>query len=880
MRHSCNRTSLVCLLLASVALLPMTFTSCTPPPGPPPDTTITLQHDWQIFSGLATEASGSEISSPGLDSSSWISAEVPTTVLAAQVRAGKIEDPYFGRKLEQIPVEPYAAPWWYRTEFTLDNDRFTAARLVLEGVNYSANVWLNGERVGTRDQIVGAFRVFELDVGDVLTEGLNVLAIEVHPPQPGDPTIGFVDWNPEPPDRNMGLWRPVKLRLTGEVSMDDVFVTSDLDLATLEHASLSIRSRLTNHSDSVVTATMTGVIDEEIRFDTEVELDPGEERTLVLSPEQVPQLDLENPRLWWPNLFGEPNLYNLELTTTVDGRISDRQQVTFGIRHIEDYFNEEGHRGYRINGKKVLIRGGGWVDDLMLADDDQRLEDQIRYVKHMNLNTIRLEGFWGSSQKLFDLADRYGILVMVGWSCQWEWEGYLGGPVDDFGGIDTPAEMDLIARSLRDQVVWLRNHPSVFLWVLGSDMLPRPDLENRYYTQLAEVDTTRPTLAACAVADSEVSGPTGVKMNGPYDYVPPVYWYIDRERGGAYGFNTETGPGPQPPPVESIQRMMPEENWWPVDDMWDYHSGRNEFNTIARYHEALDKRYGEATDLHDFTRKAQVANYEAMRAMFESFSIRRPSTTGLIQWMLNSAWPELFWQLYDYYLVPNGAFYGARDASRPINIAFDFADRRIVVVNDTTAALEEITVQVRVLDLQSEILFEGSQSLSVPSETVQEVLVLPSVSPPDKVYFVDCKIEGADGTLLASNLYWLSTQEDVMDWEASEWFYTPIDRFADLTALARMPAAAIEVEHRFESSNGGQTVHVSLTNPSDQLAFFIELKVTGAQSGRLAAPVLWDDNYISLMPGESKEIRGRFEAHALPAEEAVFSYTGWNVKGE
>ena len=126
--------------------------------------------------------------------------------------------------------------------------------------------------------------------------------------------------------------------------------------------------------------------------------------------------------------------------------------------------------------------------------------------------------------------------------------------VIEYGAIDTPAEMELISRSLRDQVVWLRNHPSVFLWVLASDVLPRPELENRYLVELAEVDPTRPSLASCGSATSEVSGPTGVKMNGPYQWVPPNYWFLDRERGGAFGFNTETGPGPQPPPIESIRR--------------------------------------------------------------------------------------------------------------------------------------------------------------------------------------------------------------------------------------------------------------------------------------------------------------------------------------
>jgi len=326
--------------------------------------------------------------------------------------------------------------------------------------------------------------------------------------------------------------------------------------------------------------------------------------------------------------------------------------------------------------------------------------------------------------------------------------------------------------------------------------------------------------------------------------------------------------------------MMPQENWWPIDEMWEYHCGRNEFNTLDRYKKALDSRYGPAGDLEEFARRAQLANYEGMRAMFEAFSIRRPATTGIIQWMLNSAWPEMYWQLYDHYLVPNGAFYGARDASRPVNIAFDYEDRGIVVVNDTPSPLAGVTATVQILDLQSEVLFEESQKLDVAAETLHELLTVPAVSPDGKTYFVAARITAADGALLASSLYWLSTVPDVPDWEASEWFYTPTASYADLTGLASLPQVALDVEHRFEETADGQAIHVSLANPSDKLAFFIELAVVGAESGRMAAPILWSDNYVSLAPGESRQIHSEIPAHALADEAPVFHYAGINVSGE
>jgi exo-1,4-beta-D-glucosaminidase len=863
--------------------LTATFMGCSKEPAGV-KTVFNLEDGWHIAAANTVGADGRAVSARDFDTAGWIPTTVPATPMAAMAQSGAVQKPYFNKNLEKVDRSQFEGPWWYRTEFEVKRPPTAGAWIDFSGINYSADVWLNGEKLADHGELLGAFRTFALDVTQHLRKGTNTLAVLVYPPQPGDPTIGFVDWNPTSPDKNMGLWRPVSLHLTKGVSLDQIFVRSDIDLETLQSASLTITALVRNHTDREIEANVHGTITGGIEVQLTEILAAHEEKKIELSPKQYAQLSIDQPRLWWPNGMGEPNLYDLSLDVSVENKISDRHQTRFGIRQVSDYINDQGHRGYAVNGKKVLIRGGGWVDDMMLIEDKQKIEDQIRYVKHMNLNTIRLEGFWGSSLAMYDLADRYGIMVLVGWSCQWEWENYFGGPVDEFGGINTPEEMQLVATSLADQVRWLRNHPSVVAWVLASDMLPRPELERQYQATLADVDTTRPTLSSCAVGVSEVSGPTGVKMNGPYDWVPPNYWYLDSERGGAYGFNTETGPGPQPPPIASIKRMLPEANWWPPDDMWKYHSGRGVFNDIERYREALNRRYGEPTSLEEFARIAQVANYEGMRAMFESFSIRRPVATGIIQWMLNSAWPEFYWQLYDYYLVPNGAFYGARDGSRPVNIAYDYANDSVVVVNETDRALSEAEVNVRVYDLDSQLLYEEFQLIDVEAASVQRALTLPEIfEPSGGAYFVDLRLlpsQDFGGKNEISNLYWLSAQKDIPDWDASLWFVTPMAQYADLTGLAKMARVDLDVEHRFEATEDGHRVHVTLTNPGEELAFFVELSVVGEASGKLAAPVLWSDNYVSLMPGETRSVFAEIPAHALAGEVPVFHYSGINVPGE
>jgi exo-1,4-beta-D-glucosaminidase len=834
--------------------------------------TIALDEGWHIQASEWCKKKGETISTPGFNPQGWHEASVPTTVLAALVKKNIYRDIYFARNLENIPVEQFKQPWWYRKEFNLDGQStFSAARLKFEGINYSADIWLNGVLVSDRNNTKGAFRIFTMDVTKLLKPGRNVLAVQVFPPEPGDFTIGFVDWNPTPPDKNMGLWREVKLLLSGRVSLNDTFVQSKVKTDTLDEASLTITAHLENHGDGEVSGTLKGKI-EDITFSQPYSLKPLEKKNFTFNPGEFKELVFKNPRLWWPNNLGEPHLYELEMTALVNDEISDRQEVTFGIREVSDYINKEGHRGYKVNGREVLIRGGGWVDDLLLADDDAKIEAQMKYVKHMNLNTVRLEGFWGSSHKLYDLADRYGILLMAGWSCQWEWEDYLGKPVDEFGGIKTPEEMNLVAASLRDQVVWLRNHPSIFVWVLGSDALPRPQLERKYNAHLAEVDPTRPVLASCKYKVSEISGPSAVKMAGPYDYVPPVYWYVNKKQGGAFGFNTETGPGPQPPPLESIERMLPKENLWPMDKMWEFHCGRNEFNTMNRYAAALDGRYGKSDSVVEFAWKAQAANYEAMRAMFEAFGVNKPNTTGIIQWMLNSAWPEMYWQLYDYYLMPNGAFYGAKTGSQPLNIVYNYGDKAIYVVNDTYSSHELLKAEIRVFSFDSKELFSKTLPVTVGEYESKKILDFPDIKGLTGLYFIGLKLRGHDGSVRGDNFYWLSTKEDTLDEAGTTWYYTPIKDFADLTALEMLPKAAVDVQHRFETVEGEQVVYVTLNNESDKIAFFIELRVVDETSGLSILPIFWSDNYVSLLPGETRKITGRFSGGEKPA----FGFSGWN----
>ena len=833
-----------------------------------------LKTGWSIQSSVEVSHTGDKISLAGFDSRAWHSAEVPSTILGTLANNNVYRDIYFGKNLETISPEPFRSSWWYRKEFDLEagTGRTDTVRLIFDGLNYSANVFVNGKKIASDDSTVGAFRRFNFDISKIVRRKKNVVAVEIFPPKPGDFTIGFVDWNPTPADRNMGLWREVKLQIGGVVTIENPFVQSKLDLQSFKEAGLTISATLVNHSNRPVSGKINGEIEPGIAFAQAYSLLSNESKEIQFKPEDFPGLVIKDPRVWWPNNHGNPELYKLHLTVRDSQGVSDSSDVPFGIREVADYINNDGHRGYVVNGKKILIRGAGWVDELFLREDEKNLEAQMQYAKHLNLNLIRLEGFWGSSEKLYELADRYGLLLMVGFSCQWEWKDYLGKEVDEeFGGVLTIEEIDLVTLYLRDQVLWLRNHPSILVWALASDMLPHPEAEKSYRALLAKIDTSRPILGATKGFTSKISGPTAVKMNGPYEYVPPNYWYVDKENGGAFGFDTEVSPGAQPPPMESIQKMFAKEQWWPVGDAWNFHSGRNEFNTMQRYLTAFDKRYGPAENLEDFTKRSQAMNYEAIRAMYEAFGIRKPAATGVVQWMLNAAWPKMFWQLYDYYLMPGGSFYAARKANQPLNIAYDYETKSVHIVNDTYSDYPSLRVEVRVFSTDSKELYTQILKSFVGPNESKSIVQIPIK---EDVVFLDLKLSDDRGRPLADNFYWLTKKPDVLDFKATEWFYTPIKEHADLTPLNKLEPATIQVT-RQKTTDG---IDVTLKNPGTKIAFFIEFKVTGHRSGRTILPVLWSDNYVSLLPGETKELTARFSAEELKGEKPVLQYSGWNVK--
>ena len=897
-----NSRSVSVWLLLAAALFPSLALAGSPDQQ---DSRVFLHTGWMLQSSCVAKATAAEISAPGFSTNGWHTASVPSTVLAALVADKTYPDPYFGMNLRSIPGatypiganfsllpmpkdSPFACSWWYRTEFRVPEDfRDRHVSLHFGGINSRANVWLNGHQIAGTKDVAGTYRAYDFDVTTLLASGKpNVLAAETFAPTEKDPAITWVDWNPAPPDKNMGLWREVYLEASGPVTVRNAQVVTHFTDASLAEADLTVVAELHNLSaQTPATGVLEGSFDE-VHLRQPITFAPGESRTVRFTPDKFPELKVKEPKIWWPAPLGPQNLHKLSLRFTIGNEISDSQTVRFGIREITSEKNDQGCLQFLINGRKILIRGGGWAPDMLLRQSRERLEAEFRYVRDLGLNTIRLEGKM-ETDDFYNLADEEGILIMAGWSCCDFWEQW-----DKW----KPGQLEIAAESLRSQILRMRSHPSMLVWLNASDNPPPPKVEKTYIDILKSLDWPNPYISSAHQKPSKLTGSPGVKMTGPYDYVPPAYWLDDPGKyGGAWGFNTETGPGPAIPPVSSLQRFLPADHLWPIDDFWNFHAASEEFKNTKRFNAALDASYGPPKDLEDYVMKSQAMAYDAERAMFEAYARNKYSSTGVIQWMLNNAWPSIFWHLYDYYLQPAGGYFGAKKANEPLHVLYSYDDHSVVVINSLYEKFPALSVSADLYDFTLQRKFSEQQIVDVGPDAVQRVLTVPpipfvSVSP---VFFLRLALGDSSGKILSSNFYWLPAQPARIDYLKTVYFgspkppinfleesaiYTPASPYDDLTALQLLPRIQLSASATINASGETLQVRIKLQNTSTNLAFQAHLGIHEHGEVTEILPVLWDDNYIELMPGESREITAHYLTPDVLKGKPELTIAGWNIE--
>lgn len=876
---------------------------------------IDLTDGWTLQSANQVSAAGEAISTAGFDADRWVPVRrMPATVLEILQDAGVYPNLYYGMNLRtEVPQDLYKQDWWYRTNFTAPAGQQTYL-LDFPGINYRAEIWLNGHRVADNRQIVGMYTDHRLDVTPWISPGgANTLAVRVTPERRVQDVDGveladsWYDWinsrylgYQDPagnntatsfvPDRNAGIWKPVRLSAFGPVGIGPATVNTELPLPSTDSARLTVYATVRNYSDTtargVLEATISRPGKATLRVSQPVILKSGEQREIAFSPDDFTALTISHPDLWWPYTMGRPDLYDLKLNFVQRQRntATSSAALRFGIRTVGQGRDDDdrlapgggGNFYLTINGRNFPVRGATYTPDLLYKYDPARDAAILRYAKDLGLNMLRMESKIASA-RFVEMADEMGIPLMYGWMCCNQWERWQQWDDEDRRVAD---------ESLRSQIGILRSHASVFVWANGSDGRPPDDVRQAYRRIIDDLHWQNAVVDTVSSLARDADGKTlwdGIQMAGPYSWRPPSYWFDDRYPA-TRGSTAEQGDNEHIPPFASLRSFIPPEKLWPINETWSFHAGSDPNNAnLTSIRRAIDWRYGPSISAQMFADKAQLAHYENTRAQFESFAAAGWNGHKMtIYWMLNSHWPSFFGNLFDYYLRPGGAYYGAKKGLRALSVVFDayatgdHRQAKVSVVNQSTADRSDLRVRVRLYDLSGKVRFDQSaDSIDVDSGGAAQAMTLPPGPPDSPVFFVRCELLDKTGAALADNVYWQSQRSDDLGPPMNDSpFQTTQSSWADMTALNMMPKPGLDVTAHAEESDRG-AVTVTLHNPSAQIAFFERAELLTAPDGDEILPIEYDDNYVTVFPGETVTIHGRTPTgESAPAWVRVTGYGG------
>jgi len=872
---------------------------------------------WRLAEAPKVSAPGAALSRAGFDASHWYAATVPGTVLTTLVDRGVYADPAYGLNNLAIPERLAHQDYWYRTEFDVPAGVIGRRQvLTFKGINYAADIWVNGVSVGT---MKGAFIRGSFEVS--LQPGRNAVAVKVSPaPHPGiaqeesltagvgenggmmmldGPTFGAAegwDWIPSIRDRNTGLWQGVTLAATGTAVLGDAHVVTTLPKADNSVAEIEITAPLTNTSDRPVTLGLHAAFDG-VTVDKQVTLAPRQTTDVSLRPSEFAQLSVRNPKLWWPNGYGDPALHTLTLTTSVDGQPSDAKQLRFGIRQVTydiSLMDQKGelervgidltraralgrqivdgsHQGIRkvangwvaslapgaesspavrqirdedgltpylvirVNGVRIAARGGNiGMDDFMKRVDRARLEPFFRLHQDAHLNIIRNWVGQNTEDNFYDLADEYGLMILNDF-----WES-----TEDYNiEAQDPA---LFLKNATDVVKRYRNHPSIVVWFGRNEGVPQPILNEGLQSLINKEDGTRLYMGS--------SNRVNLQNSGPYNWRPPVEYFTEH----AKGFSVESGT-PSLPTLEAWKRAIPQADRWPISDSWAYHDWHQTGNgAVTSYMNALSTRFGPGTSLEDFERKAQMMQYESYRAIFEGMNAGLwTQNSGRMLWMTQPAWPSSAWQIFSSDYDTQGSFYGVKKASEPVHVQMNLPDYKVILVNNRLAGLHGVVVKAKVVSLDNRTLAEKSMTIAAPGEKASEAFTLDLAPILAKgVALVRLEASDAAGKSLSTNFYWQARDD------------------AQFQALNGLAAVTLQASATRRIDGDETVASVVLTNATQTPAIETKLTVFNADGAQIL-PAYFTDNYVSLLPGETRTVEIRYPT-AKAADPGV-RLRGWNV---
>lgn len=807
---------------------------------------------WRIQRAPQAGADGKELSTAGFDDQEWLPATVPGTVLSSYYNAGAIADIRYDDDQLQISESWFYSDFWYRNEFEIPAE-FAGKTLMLnfDGINWKADVFVNGAQAG---RIEGAFTRGKFDITDYVKPGeTTAIAVRIYRnDNPGvikeqnrqytdvnggdlgadnptfHATIGW-DWIPTVRGRNIGIWNDVYLSShDGVVTVDDVFFDTDLPLPETNYADIKPVITLTNHNETEANGSIQ-VKYGPLAFSSDVTLDAGQTKDITMDP-----VRLDNPELWWPNGYGEQHLYDVEVAFATDGKISDVKKVRSGVREMS-YTLENGILDIFVNGRRLIGNGGNWgFPEINLNYRAREYDIAVGYHADMNFTMIRNWVGMTGDEEFYEACDRHGVMI---WQDFW-----LANPVDG----PNPNDEGMFVANAEDYLKRIRNHPSIGLYCGRNEGNPPQSLDKELARLVTEIHPGMYYIPHSA--EGPVSG------YGPYRALP-VKEYFGAERGRDR-LHSERGM-PNVMTHESMTRMLSDENQWPQNSVWGIHDYTLEnAQSCATFNQLIETAFGEPSDLKEFTEWAQWINYNGYRAMYESRSWNRK---GLIIWMSHSCWPSMVWQTYDYYFEPTAAYFGAKKASAPIRIQWNPVSEQVEVVNNNAMDQNGLKAEAMIVNYDGKIVYQTSADLDSKEDTTTPVFGLEFDSPEiSDVYYIKLRLTQGD-RLIADNFYCLGKED------------------GNLRQLHSLPKVKIDEETSIERNGDEWQANVRLKNTTDVPALMIHLKVYGKKTGERILPAYYSDNYISLLPGEEKEIAVTFKNEDTRGERPAVEISGFNI---
>jgi hypothetical protein len=817
---------------------------------------------WKLRRAGSVRADGLSISQPGFNDADWLIATVPATTLVSFVNDGALADPNFGDN-QMLPSDAYFySDFWYRDVFMAPlSYKGHKMYLNFDGINWQAEVYLNGREIG---RIGGAFIRGNFDVtGILIPGGKNVLAVKIiRNDTPGFPTeqnrnstdanggelgadnptfhasIGW-DWIPTIRGRNTGIWNDVYLSRSGPVTLENPLVLAGLPLPDTSHVSIDIRVTLHNTDARSVKGKLIGQFGDST-FEESFMLYPSETRDVVFIPSSHRSLRLQHPRLWWPNGYGEQNLYKVRLRfVTGDGEVSDEKTFRTGIRRMS-YSTEGGALKIFVNGKRFIPRGGNWgMSEDMLRYRAREYDIAVRYHKEMNFNIIRNWVGQTDDDAFYEACDKYGIMV---WQDFW-----LANPVDG----PEPIHPDMFIKNMEDYVKRIRNHPSIAIFVGRNEGNPPPVLDSALTIGLPRL------LPEIKYIPNSASGP--VSGGGPYGLMP-LKSYFQNNRALSK-LHSEMGL-PDIVSYESFRQMMPGSSIWPQSAMWGLHDFTLQgAQNGGNFNKALARSFGEVDSMKEWLSLAQWVEYQGYRAMFEAESRNR---MGLIIWMSHPSWPSLTWQTYDYYFEPTAAYFACKKASEPLHIQWNPLSGKIEVVNYSIPDGSGLTAKMQILDADGVVRAKQEVAVDCPADSTVAVFPLNRPDSTGSVYFVQLELSrGVE--LVSRNLYMRGPGED------------STGGMGNLTAVTHLPKVKLVTDTKVSRQGDRWKLSTTLMNNTKYPALNIRLQVVGGRSGSRILPVIYDDNFITLMPGEQRIIRMELQDADTRGEDPVVNIEGLNT---